>query len=104
MEAEPSNEVEKLEQNLDDLYLGATTRHQWQVLVSTIESSKKEHREKQAKDRAEGKEKSKLKKRKGKKRKEDLVRIASFFVISIRVHDHEISVLLRGGIYIKTGF
>ena len=28
-----SQNVESLEDNLDDLYLGTTTRHQWQVLL-----------------------------------------------------------------------
>uniref|UniRef100_T2M8S1 Histone-lysine N-methyltransferase, H3 lysine-79 specific n=1 Tax=Hydra vulgaris TaxID=6087 RepID=T2M8S1_HYDVU len=34
--------VETLEDNLDDLYLGTTTRHQWQLLTDTIKQSKKE--------------------------------------------------------------
>lgn len=42
---------EKLEDNLDALYLGATTRHQWQVLVTTLEASKKEHAAKEAQDK-----------------------------------------------------
>ena len=42
---------EKLEDNLDALYLGATTRHQWQVLVTTLAASKKEHAEKKAQDK-----------------------------------------------------
>lgn len=42
---------EKLEDNLDALYLGATTRHQWQVLVTTLAASKKEHAEKTAQDK-----------------------------------------------------
>ena len=44
---------EKLEDNLDALYLGATTRHQWQVLVTTLEASKKEHAERKARDKKE---------------------------------------------------
>lgn len=35
-------EVETLEENLDDLYLGTTTRHQWQLLTDTIKQSKQE--------------------------------------------------------------
>ena len=46
-----TDEPERLEDNLDALYLGATTRHQWQVLVSTLAASKKEHAEKKAKDK-----------------------------------------------------
>jgi len=44
---------EKLGDNLDALYLGATTRHQWQVLVTTLEASKKEHAERKARDKKE---------------------------------------------------
>ena len=52
-EIEGESDHEKLEDNLDALYLGATTRHQWQVLVTTLEASKKEHAEKKAQDRRE---------------------------------------------------
>lgn len=38
-------DVETLEDNLDDLYLGTTTRHQWQLLTDTIKQSKKEAKE-----------------------------------------------------------
>ena len=52
---EEENDSERLEDNLDALYLGATTRHQWQVLVSTLAASKKEHAEKKAHDNEERK-------------------------------------------------
>ena len=55
---------EKLEDNLDALYLGATTRHQWQVLVTTLEASKREHAEKKAQDKKEREIAKNLKKRK----------------------------------------
>ncbi len=51
--ADGEHDAEKLEDNLDALYLGATTRHQWQVLVSTLQASKKEHAEKEALDKEE---------------------------------------------------
>lgn len=50
-EVDGESDHEKLEDNLDALYLGATTRHQWQVLVTTLEASKKEHAEKKAQDK-----------------------------------------------------
>lgn len=40
--SDPSNHDETLEDNLDELYLGTTTRRQWQVLVSTLKQSKTE--------------------------------------------------------------
>eukprot|EP00794_Sanderia_malayensis_P007997 gene7996-8856_t len=58
------DDAEKLEDNLDALYLGATTRHQWQVLVSTLQASKKEHAEKEAHDKEERKRAENIKQRK----------------------------------------
>ena len=52
-EVNGESDHEKLEDNLDALCLGATTRHQWQVLVTTLEASKKEHAEKKAQDKRE---------------------------------------------------